>query len=461
MSTKRKIKLWIIAAFLLVGGLVFASNLSHFLAQAHPQAEIELDPNCGPPGTVVTVRGSGFTPGDSVTILWEATVIGTGTADAAGYFEADITIPADASPGPHTIVAVSLGERAEAVFVVADPTIEVDPDSGFAGSETMVEGYAFCPGWEVTIYWDEIDPDNILAGGIEVEPDGTFSAPINIPADASPGDHTIIAVAEKTGYDAQQAETSFTVIQPTPTPTNTPTATPTSTPTATPTSTPTATPTSTSTPTLTPTLTPTATPTSTPTPTPTPTLPPGCFAFVKMWFVDEPEGEPYPCDLTISDGTWRKEFKNVTYILTEVPCNASYHLRWSDQNYFEAGDDFVLLIPAGEVKEFDFYLDAMEAAATMPKEYVEAYVFAVERGANLTLSQEYFPDSRTLTINMNMTENTEVMLVIPCKILNPLNQTTWVHSKPVGGADMIYQDRLHQQVYDDFSTHFEHTQIKQ
>jgi outer membrane protein assembly factor BamB len=65
-----------------------------------------------------------------------------------------------------------------------------------------------------------------------------------------------------------------------------------------------------------------------------------------------PEGEPYPFDVIISDGIWRKDFKNVTYIETGVPCNATYTFRYSWK-----GDEMLyrirLDLSPGELREFD------------------------------------------------------------------------------------------------------------
>lgn len=164
------------------------------------------------------------------------------------------------------------------------------------------------------------------------------------------------------------------------------------------------------------------------------------MAYIVISFLDE-ERNPYPFDVTISDGTWRKEFKNVTYIETEVPCDASYNLRWSGlhgtEYEYEAGDNIWLSIPAGEVKEFDFYLDAMEDAVITPTTNVEPYVFFVERGANLTFSYEYFPDDKTLIINISGTEGRYVGWGFPLKILDPLNQTVYLGVLPESPAFLV------------------------
>jgi hypothetical protein len=199
----------------------------------------------------------------------------------------------------------------------------------------------------------------------------------------------IILVASATGYsdetvtlwdvvcDDQVVNFELWPIGFTPTPTNTPKGTPTSTPTPTPTSTP------------------AATPTSTPTPTPTPTLPPA-FAFMKMWFMT-PDGEPYPFDVIISDGTWRKEWKNVTYIETEVPIDFTLTI-WSIPNgipNYKCEFHF----SEGEERHFEFYAANLEDVEprTTP------YILFQEKGANASLTWNWDPG--TLTLDWNLTCN--------------------------------------------------------
>jgi Bacterial lectin len=82
-------------------------------------ATATITPNTGPPGTTAKVRGAGFLPGETVTVVKykqiETTppsgpysVIGTAVVAADGTFKCSVTIPTGAAagvPGPHDIVA--------------------------------------------------------------------------------------------------------------------------------------------------------------------------------------------------------------------------------------------------------------------------------------------------------------------------------------------------------------------
>jgi parallel beta-helix repeat protein len=108
-----------------------------------------------------------------------------------------------------------------------------------------------------------------------------------------------------------------------------------------------------------------------------------------------PEREPYPFDiLCISNGTWRREFTNVTHVVTQAPTNATYTLRYSWK-----GDEMLyrirLAIPLGESREFDFYALDLEEIFTVGLR-VRPYILFQEVGANASLSWNWDPASLTL-----------------------------------------------------------------
>lgn len=77
-----------------------------FTIQSLAAPAITLKPNSGPPGTEVTVDGTGFGGGHIVDILFDGSSLGTVTADATGAFSGKkVTIPTDAQPGKHVVMA--------------------------------------------------------------------------------------------------------------------------------------------------------------------------------------------------------------------------------------------------------------------------------------------------------------------------------------------------------------------
>jgi hypothetical protein len=137
------------------------------------------------------------------------------------------------------------------------PYIEISPNQGVAYdfNQINVTGYFFTPDVPVRFLFDDSIEMAILQG-VNWQGDGSFTAVVQIPQQAPPGMHQVIAV-----QNGLRASASYELIAPTPTPTFTPT--PTWTPSLTPSPTLTRTPVS-----------PTPTWTSTLTPTPSPTLRP-------------------------------------------------------------------------------------------------------------------------------------------------------------------------------------------
>lgn len=107
---------------------------------------ITVDPSTFPAGAVVTVTGSGFEPNFETTIEFNSVTVQVGTAmtDAAGAFEAQVTIPADATDGAHTISAVcdTAGNISSTdVTVSSEPTVTTTSPGGSplprTGSDTQ------------------------------------------------------------------------------------------------------------------------------------------------------------------------------------------------------------------------------------------------------------------------------------------------------------------------------------
>lgn len=62
------------------------------------------------PGEALSVSGGGFRPNSAVTIVFRSApvTLGSATTDASGAFTTTVTIPADATPGTHTIAATGV-----------------------------------------------------------------------------------------------------------------------------------------------------------------------------------------------------------------------------------------------------------------------------------------------------------------------------------------------------------------
>jgi hypothetical protein len=96
------------------------------------ETAITLSPKSGLAGTTVTVTGEWFTAGKTVTIYFDATLVGTATVGTVlNYeFETSITVPIGATYGAHTVKAMdSSGVYATKTFTVSERIIVIETRS--------------------------------------------------------------------------------------------------------------------------------------------------------------------------------------------------------------------------------------------------------------------------------------------------------------------------------------------
>jgi hypothetical protein len=112
-------------------------------------ASITIDPVSGPPGTVITITGTGFLPlaGISSIMLgtYNATAMaGSPVTDATGGFTANISVPGLA-PGGVSVSASDGGTPATAAFTItAGAAMGATPAQGFATiSDVLTIAWAF------------------------------------------------------------------------------------------------------------------------------------------------------------------------------------------------------------------------------------------------------------------------------------------------------------------------------
>ncbi|WP_328958329.1 hypothetical protein [Kitasatospora purpeofusca] len=204
-------------------GAVVAVLCALLAPTAWAEDAMKLSPDHGPPGTRVTVDGTGFTrclpgpksPSATVRLLWDTTPAGTAPLDANGRFHGFVDVPANAEPGPHLVRATcpilrspvspepdapapgAPGLVANVVTVSKDFVVDPDtpqslaltPASGPAGRPFTARGTGFaCPAGEpVVLRREQREP-------VRVQPsDGAFEQSVTVPADAAPGPHQVEA----------------------------------------------------------------------------------------------------------------------------------------------------------------------------------------------------------------------------------------------------------------------------
>jgi hypothetical protein len=161
----------------------------------------------GPPGTSVTVTGSGFGASESdISITYDGTPVTSAiSASSSGSWSGTFTVPASAS-GSHTIKAFGSVTQASGVGGVSfkvTPTISISPASGYVGATAKITGFGFAANSSLTFTYDDKD---IPAEGITTDATGSFVKSFTIPK-SDAGDHTI-SVAD---WQNNNAKTSFTM----------------------------------------------------------------------------------------------------------------------------------------------------------------------------------------------------------------------------------------------------------
>jgi Ca2+-binding RTX toxin-like protein len=148
----------------------------------------DLDPDTGPIGTLVTMTGVGFVPGET-TVQFGGHVIAAGSVDVADDgTELDFAVPAAATPGPVQVTATTPGGTtgplpftvtAGAVVPVAD---SLNPATGPVGTVVAVLGSGFIPNASAV----DFGLFAIGAGDVLVQGPGTLLTFV-VPAQAEPG----------------------------------------------------------------------------------------------------------------------------------------------------------------------------------------------------------------------------------------------------------------------------------
>ena len=165
--------------YAVVATITIGTNVSSFNAYYRVAGpEIELDLPDGKVGTQVTVSGTGFYSGRTVTIYYYNVIkekSGTVTTSSTGTFTFQFNVPASIA-GMHRISAENTeGNYAETVFEVM-PSVTPNLSSGSPGSLLAVNGSGFAARSQVSIQFGII-----IVASAKTDEFGNFSVNFNIP----------------------------------------------------------------------------------------------------------------------------------------------------------------------------------------------------------------------------------------------------------------------------------------
>lgn len=186
-STIRQILLAIVGLGIIVGTVVFvrpvgSSNGGDGPKTSSGEPTLTLSRASGPPGTSLTVGGTGFAPGETVAIRFHVVDMTKAKADGQGSFGGQtIVIPANWTPeGQFSISAIgeTSSRSANEPFEVPRPTLNLSPASGPPGTEVTVTGMGFAVAESVEI---ELHLERLTV--VQADGEGAISATVVIPAD--------------------------------------------------------------------------------------------------------------------------------------------------------------------------------------------------------------------------------------------------------------------------------------
>ena len=139
--------------------------------------KITLKPTSGPSGTVVTVSGSGFAPGDAGTFTYCSSLLSPNSAIISSSASCTFTTKGallafsftvgSVMPGPYVIQVMGdpVGDVGQAVFTVTSPTILLVPSSGPPTALVTVSGSGFSTGDQGTctiLQTSTTSPNNVV-----------------------------------------------------------------------------------------------------------------------------------------------------------------------------------------------------------------------------------------------------------------------------------------------------------
>ncbi len=161
----------------------------------------------GPVSTSIVVSGQGYTPGETVNILWNYTGPGTGTnvanltAGLAGAIQGSFTVPT-ASNGSYSVglLGASSGRITQNTFTISNG-LAASPTSSAPGTNINAAGTGFQANEPVKLYLDSAS--GTLLTTATADANGNIAQSVAWPTSATPGSRSLIAVG-------QLSHTSFT-----------------------------------------------------------------------------------------------------------------------------------------------------------------------------------------------------------------------------------------------------------
>ena len=173
-----------------------------------PPPYFTMSKSSGTAGTVITINGKYYGPGEDVRVYIDSSSIpsvNSVTADSTGRFTTSFTVP-DTVGGSHKIIVAgkTTKRRVTKNFTIL-PRATISPTKGSANLSVTLTGQNFAGGETVRVYWDS----SATAAGTGTA-DSTGDVSIVVHAPTVYGSHTAKLTGTRNGLSAR---TTYTVVQ--------------------------------------------------------------------------------------------------------------------------------------------------------------------------------------------------------------------------------------------------------
>ena len=151
---------------------------------------LAIDVNSGPPGTIITVSGSHYIPGATLSIKFNGVTVSSAVADGTGAIppSTTITVPATTAGAKPIVVTDGTNTSPSLTFTVKLPTITIAPTTGPGNTVVTVTGSNYIPNAALTVKFDATTVTTTTATALGAIPGGVTFA---VPPAASGGAHTV------------------------------------------------------------------------------------------------------------------------------------------------------------------------------------------------------------------------------------------------------------------------------
>jgi len=143
---------------------------------------ITITPASGAVGDTITINGTGFAAGSTITFYFDTiSVTATAATNTVGSFTNNTFAIPSTSRGSHTIKAQDAsGNYATATFTVAHK-ITITPASGVSGTTVTVTGSGFSANKSITVKYNTVAVTTTPAA-VSTDANGSFTASFTVPA---------------------------------------------------------------------------------------------------------------------------------------------------------------------------------------------------------------------------------------------------------------------------------------